>query len=97
MESGQSCDARPSGCRVNVYSTLSDIVHEGDIITITGELIGYDDMVVGLQWQVEEGFGWKDVPGATALTHSFVATQDTINLSWRLCVDPPGSPKCRIV
>lgn len=71
---------------VNIYSDMGDSVREGDIITITAELIGFDDEPVSLQWQFDDGYYWVDVPGASQLTHSFVATAETVNYSWRLSV-----------
>lgn len=71
---------------VNIYSDMGETVREGDLITITGELIGFHGQQVDLQWQVDDGFFWEDVPGATGLTYSFIATSQSINYSWRLSV-----------
>lgn len=71
---------------VNIYSDMGDLVHEGDMITITGELIGFEGVDVDLQWQLDDGFFWVDVPDATGLTYSFEATEASINYSWRLSV-----------
>lgn len=74
---------------VNIYSDMGDTVREGDIITMTGELVGFDDMDVTVQWQYDNGMCWTDVPGANKTTHAFVATAETINYSWRLSVSIP--------
>lgn len=71
---------------VNIYSDLGDTVREGDIITMTGELVGFENANVSVQWQFDNGARWIDVPGATKLTHAFVATAETVNYSWRLSV-----------
>lgn len=71
---------------VNIYSDMGDIVREGDVITLTGELIGFHNEGVALQWQYDDGFFWVDVAGANSLTHSFIATAETVNYSWRLSV-----------
>lgn len=71
---------------VNIYSDMGDIVREGDIITMTGELIGFTKVEVELQWQYDNGMTWTDVPGANSMKHSFVATAETIDYSWRLSV-----------
>lgn len=71
---------------VNIYSDMGDYVHEGDIITLTGELVGFDSIEVTLQWQFDNGTSWVDVPGANKPTHSFVATPETVDYSWRLSV-----------
>lgn len=75
---------------VNVYSDMGSVVREGDVITLTGELVGFDGLDVSLQWQYDDGFFWNDVPGATGLTHSFEATPATVNYSWRLSVSENG-------
>lgn len=71
---------------VNIYSDMADIVREGDIITLTGELVGFENADVALQWQYDDGLYWIDVPGANSCTHAFAATAETINYSWRLSV-----------
>ena len=73
---------------VNIYSDMGDVVREGDVITLTGELIGFGDADVSLQWQYDDGFMWVDVIGANHVTHTFVATSETVNYSWRLSVVP---------
>lgn len=72
---------------VNVYSDMSNTVQEGDVITLTGELIGFEGKDVSLQWQYDDGWSWVNVPGAEDLTHSFAATYESINTSWRLSVN----------
>lgn len=72
--------------RVNVYANMPDVLHEGDLITLIGEVIGAEGKAVGLQWQVYDGRAWTDVPGATEPAYSFRATQHNINLSWRLSI-----------
>ena len=71
---------------VNIYSDMGDMVREGDIITMSAELVGFGNANVSLQWQVDNGYTWTDVPGATELTYAFVASAETINYSWRLSV-----------
>lgn len=71
---------------VNIYSDLGDTVREGDIITLTGELVGFSAADLLLQWQYDDGFTWTDIPGANRLTHAFIANAQTINYSWRLSV-----------
>lgn len=72
---------------VNIYSDVADTVREGDIITVCGELRGYDRARVALQWQVcDDSLDWRDVQGATGLSHAFIATPESINYSWRLSI-----------
>lgn len=71
---------------VNIYSSMGDTVRKGEVITLTGELVGFEDKDINLQWQYDDGMCWTDVPGANDLTHSFTATVESINYSWRLAV-----------
>lgn len=82
----QPCRTKHIGLRVNIYADMPHALQEGDMITLTGEVIGLENREVDLQWQVDDGGTWKDVPGATGLTYSFEATQQSVNLSWRLSV-----------
>lgn len=72
---------------VNIYSDMGNVIREGDVITMTGELVGFGDQDVSLQWQYDDGYTWMDVPGANTLRHAFVATPETINYSWRISVN----------
>ena len=74
--------------QVRISSSRKDVVIENEIITLSSKLIGFDDVEVQYQWQVDrgDGAGWVDVEGATGPNHSFVARKDTILFSWRLIV-----------
>ena len=74
-----------------IYSTRKDVVTKGDIIELTGVLIGFDDVpdsAINFQWQVDrnDGQGWQDVEGANRWYYKFIANQDTILYNWRLIV-----------
>ena len=74
--------------KVLIKSSRGDTVVEGEIITLKSKLVGFDDVEVHYQWQVDrgDGEGWVDVEGATGPEHSFVARKDTILYSWRLTI-----------
>ena len=74
--------------KVLIKSSRGDTVIEGEIITLKSKLVGFDDVEVQYQWQVDrgDGEGWVDVEGATGPEHSFVARKDTILYSWRLTI-----------
>ena len=77
-----------SNRKVMIKSSRGDTVVEGEIITLKSKLVGFDDVEVHYQWQVDrgDGEGWVDVEGATGPEHSFVARKDTILYSWRLTI-----------
>jgi hypothetical protein len=67
-------------------------VTKGDIIELTGVLIGFDDVpdsAITFQWQVDrnDGAGWQDVEGANRWYYKFIANQETILYNWRLIVN----------
>ena len=74
--------------KVLIKSSRGETVVEGEIITLYSKLVGFDDVEVHYQWQVDrgDGAGWTDVDGATGPEHSFVARKDTILYSWRLTI-----------
>ena len=77
--------------KVMIYSTRKDIVTEGDIIELTGALIGFDDVpdeAITFQWQMDrnDGRGWVDVEGANKWYYKFIANKETILYNWRLIV-----------
>ena len=74
--------------KVLIKSSRGETVIEGEIITLKSKLVGFDDVEVHYQWQVDrgDGEGWVDVEGATGPEHSFVARKDTILYSWRLTI-----------
>ena len=77
--------------KVMIYSTRKDIVTEGDIIELTGALIGFDDVpdeAITFQWQMDrnDGLGWVDVEGANKWYYKFIANKETILYNWRLIV-----------
>ena len=77
--------------KVMIYSTRKDVVTEGDIIELTGALIGFDDVpdeAISFQWEVDrnDGAGWVAVEGATKWYYKFIANKETILYNWRLTV-----------
>lgn len=77
---------RGNGYRVNIRLDAPQTLCEGDAVTLTAEIIGLEGTAVDLQWQVYRDGAWENVPGATGLTCTFFATEESINLSWRLAV-----------
>ena len=77
--------------KVMIYSSRKEVVTEGDIIELTGALIGFEDVpddAISYQWQVDrnDDAGWVDVEGATKWYYKFIANKETILYNWRLIV-----------
>jgi len=71
---------------VEISSSLDDHVAPGETVRLTSRLIGFEGMEYTLQWQYNDGSGWKDVKGATGATYEFEATLETVQYKWRLAV-----------
>ena len=71
---------------VEVTSSLEDVVLPGETITLTAKLTGFEGLTYTVQWQYNDGTGWKDVAGANTLTYVYVADESNISNIWRLVV-----------
>ena len=78
------------GPTVTIYSDQRDVMEEGEIVTLTSELKGfeqYDELL--LVWEVNRGddAGWIELEdGVNTDTYSFPASAETLSWSWRLNV-----------
>ena len=79
-------DADLSGLTVEIFSTLDNRVKPGETIRLTSRLTGFEGIAYALQWQYNDGSGWKDVTGAIGSTYEFEATLETVQYMWRLAV-----------
>lgn len=81
-------EPEPEHREVKIYSSRKDVVTEGDIIELSSILIGFDDVEVTYQWQVDrgDGAGWQNVEGANRWYYKFIANKETILYNWRLIV-----------
>lgn len=61
-------------------------VRYGDIIRLTAELIGYEDVEYTVQWQAFTGIQWENVPGGNCLDYQFNLNAQNIHYEWRLVV-----------
>lgn len=59
--------------------------YEGDLITMTAELIGFDNVNYKLQWQHSTDLQtWTDEPGANGLTYTYELNETTCEYTWRV-------------
>lgn len=75
-----------SSLKVEIFSSLGDQVSMGETIQLTSLLTGFEGIEHALQWQYNDGSGWKDVVGATEGSYEFKATKESVQYSWRLAV-----------
>jgi len=79
----------PVNRSVIIHMDVPANLQYGDTITLSAELIGYDDVQVALQWQyTTDGEHWTDATGAgsDSLTYFFQVDDQTAGTSWRLAV-----------
>ncbi len=75
---------------VNIYCTASEI-EIGDTVVLKSELTGFEGANIQYcwQWYVADANGnmdWRDAPGGSGDTYSFVMTEELVNCEWRLLV-----------
>ena len=73
-----------SALKVEIDSNLDEVVMEGEEIRLTSTLTGFEGLTCSLQWQYNDGDGWKNVDGAAEGAHTFIATEETLGYEWRL-------------
>ena len=77
-------DIDVSQLKVEIATTQGDVVMMGETITLTSVLTGFDGLTYAMQWQYDDGSGWKNVDGATGDSYSFIADDNNIYFQWRL-------------
>ena len=73
---------------VYITSSRGDYISEGEMIYLESHLVGFGDLQVAYQWQVDknDGAGWQNV-GDNRDYYIFMATKDSVQYNWRLIVD----------
>lgn len=72
-------------CNVDADAELN----EGDLITLTAVLSGFEGKTVSYQWAVwnEATEEWDDIPEAVNADYTFAATEETIACTYNVFVD----------
>jgi hypothetical protein len=73
---------------IDIYIEFNgDALELGDLVTLRGELHGYDNCTYSLQWQESlDDVNFTDVEGETNLTYTFPLTEEKCVTFWRLAV-----------
>jgi hypothetical protein len=59
--------------------------YAGTLITMTAELIGFENVDYTLQWQYSVGDNeWVNEPGANGTTFTFELNETTVQYTWRV-------------
>jgi len=72
--------------KVVIFSSRRSQMAEGEPVTLSCLLEGFDGYEIRYQWECDTGSGYTDVPGANGATFAFQATAETLSYGWRLRV-----------
>ena len=71
---------------VTVFSSRRSVLREGETITLTSLLEGFDGYEIMYQWECDRGDGFEPVEGAQEDSYTFTVTADSLRWNWRLTV-----------
>lgn len=84
---GEQLAAGVDGRNVSIRVEPHGEIVPGELLSLHGELTGYDNLAYLLQWQYSaENDEWFDIPGAIYLDLTLVLDEQNIDFSWRLVV-----------
>lgn len=74
----------PSRRVISIETNLGTVIKEGEIITMTAMLEGFDGTDVALQWQRRDGGEWEDIQEAIGMEYQYLANESTLRCEWRV-------------
>ena len=78
---------KTSAKKVTIFTDRKAVMTEGDKVTLTSKLEGFDDCAeVRYIWKVDKGNGFEEIPGANKSSYTFEATAETLSWNWHLTV-----------
>lgn len=72
--------------RVYITFTSNSSLTIGDTMRLHCNLEGFSRNTVHIQWEINNGNGWKDIDGATDEDYSCEITEDNSSAEWRVTV-----------
>ena len=72
--------------KVTIFTSRRVIMEEGETVSLTSKLEGFEGLELMYIWKVDKGNGFEEVEGANADTYSFEATAETLSWGWVLTV-----------
>ncbi len=75
--------AQPSAQSISILPQVKKIGEGKYVLILTAELNGFEGQAPTLQWQCDDGDGWKDLEGATGLEFQVDVTPENMNYQWR--------------
>lgn len=76
----------PVPMEVRITSSRTVVVHIGDPIYLTSELIGFEGYEVWYQWCCDKGEGFEEIEDANEPTYVFAASPETLSWNYKLIV-----------
>ena len=71
---------------VTIFSSRRDVAVEGDTITLTSRVEGFDGYEITYQWECDQGDGFQPVEGANDDSYSFTMSANSLRWNWRLTI-----------
>ena len=78
--------ALPKDVKVTTRCIVGDNLQYGDTVTVQATVQGLDNVPYLLQWQYNDGAGWKDCQGATQASYSFTLSRENAAYQWRVMI-----------
>ena len=72
--------------KVTIFTSRRVVMEEGENVTLTSKLEGFEGLELMYIWKVDKGEGFEEVEGANASTYTFEATAETLSWGWHLTV-----------
>ena len=72
--------------KVTIFSSRRSVMTEGETVTLTSKLEGFDGFEIRYQWECDKGNGFEAVAGANDSSYAFAATQESLRWDWQLSV-----------
>ena len=72
--------------KVTIFTSRKVVMEEGETVTLTSKLEGFEGLELMYIWKVNKGEGFEEVPGANEPTYSFEASAETLSWGWLLTV-----------
>ena len=72
--------------KVTIFTSRRSVMTPGETVYLTSKIEGFEAFETKLQWAVDKGNGFEEIPGANADSYSFEASVETLAYDWMLTV-----------
>lgn len=78
----------PAELSVSVRMRNSGELYFGDTVELQAVVTGGEGVAYSLQWQYDDGSGWKDIAGACGAIYSFTVDEENAGYAYRVVATP---------